>query len=97
MGRRIRVARLKAGLSQKELGIKAGIDESSASARINQYERDKHVPDYRTAQHLASALDVPVMYLYADDDDLAELVLAYSRASLTARAKARSTLAKTNA
>ena len=92
VGKRLRDARLAKGLSQKELGVSAGIDMSSASARINQYERHKHVPDYGTAQRLASVLDVPVMYLYADDDELAELVLAYSRASLRARAKARSAL-----
>ena len=39
ISRRLKQARVLAGLSQKQLGIKAGIDEFSASPRINQYER----------------------------------------------------------
>src|SRR5262249_47548553 len=40
--RRLKAARLGAGLTQEALGVQAGIDEFSASARINQYERGKH-------------------------------------------------------
>ena len=40
---RLKEARLRLGLSQEKLGVLAGIDEFSASARINQYERGKHV------------------------------------------------------
>jgi transcriptional regulator with XRE-family HTH domain len=39
-------ARLRAGISQEKLGVLAGIDEASASARMNQYERGKHTPDF---------------------------------------------------
>ena len=46
VARRLKEARVRAGLSQKQLGIKAGIEEFSASPRINQYERGKHTPDY---------------------------------------------------
>lgn len=81
VGKRLRAARTAKGISQKQLGILAGIDEFSASPRINQYERDKHVPDYATAQRLAKALSIPVTYLYADDDELAELILLFSSAS----------------
>jgi transcriptional regulator with XRE-family HTH domain len=45
-----------------ELGVRAGIDEYSSSARINQYERGKHTPDFLTARHLAKVLSVPVAY-----------------------------------
>lgn len=78
VGKRLRVARTAKGFSQKQLGILAGIDEFSASPRINQYERNKHVPDYSTAQRLAKALSIPVTYLYADDDLLADLILLFS-------------------
>lgn len=81
IGHRLREARDKLGLSQKQLGVLAGIDEFSASPRINQYERGKHVPDYSTAVRLAKVLKIPVTYLYAEDDDLAELIVAYFRAS----------------
>jgi transcriptional regulator with XRE-family HTH domain len=63
------------GVSQKQLGIQAGIDQFVASARINQYERGKHIPDLLTAQRLAKELRVPVSYLYEPDDDLAALLI----------------------
>lgn len=72
--RRLRAAREARGVSQKQLGILAGIDQFVASARINQYERGKHVPDVQTAQRLAAELGVPVSCLYEPDDDLAELI-----------------------
>lgn len=83
---RLREARLRAGLSQKKLGILAGIDEFSASARINQYERGKHSPEFSTVERLAKILGVPTPFFYCRDDDLAEWVLAYSRLSKRARA-----------
>jgi transcriptional regulator with XRE-family HTH domain len=82
---RLREARLRNGLSQKELGIRAGIDESSASPRINQYETGKHTPDYNTLAQLAKVLKKPVPYFYCEDDRLAQLILAYDK--LSAKAK----------
>lgn len=72
--KRLRDAREAIGISQKQLGILAGIDQFGASARINQYERGKHIPDLLTAQRLAVELRVPVSYLYEPNDDLAELI-----------------------
>lgn len=72
--RRLREAREAVGISQKQLGVLAGIDQFVASARINQYERGKHVPDLLTAQRLAAELKVPVSYLYEPDDNLAALL-----------------------
>ena len=92
LAKRLKEARLKAGLSQERLGVLAGIDEMSASARMNQYERDKHAPDWLTVQRLASVLQVPVAYFYADDDALAEMLLAYHSAPLEAREEAVNTL-----
>lgn len=85
LAKRLKEARLKAGLSQERLGVLAGIDEASASARMNQYERDKHEPDWLTVQRLASVLDVPVAFLYAEDDAMAEMLLLYHASPLEAR------------
>lgn len=82
---RIKEARTRAGLSQKELGIKAGIDEFSASPRINQYERGKHEPNYATLATLAQVLGVPVTFFFAPDDNLAELILIYNTLSPSER------------
>ena len=76
--KRLNEARTRAGLSQKQLGIEAGIDPFSASPRINQYERGKHTPDFKTAQRLAGVLDIPTAFFYAEDDEVAELLLLYS-------------------
>lgn len=77
--KRLREAREAIGISQKQLGILAGIDEFGASARINQYERGKHMPDLLTAQRLAAELRVPVSYLYEPNDDLATLLRVVGR------------------
>ena len=74
-------ARLKAGLSQKQLGIDAGIDEFSASARVNQYETGKHHPDPQTVATLAKTLSVPMAFLFCDDDVLAKIIFKYSSLS----------------
>lgn len=74
---RMKMARERLGISQMELGVRAGIDEFSASARINQYERGKHTPDFSTARNLAKVLNVPTAYFYADEDSLADLIAVY--------------------
>lgn len=77
--RRMKYAREDFGISQKELGIRAGIDEYCASARINQYERGKHTPDFLTTQNLARVLKVPTAYFFAEEDSLAELIVTFGR------------------
>ncbi len=83
---RLKAARLAKGLSQKKLGILAGIDEFVASTRINRYEKGVHQANIDIAQQLASALDVPLAYFYIVDDELAELTLGW--ATLTEQEKA---------
>lgn len=75
--KRLREARLKLGISQAKLGMAAKIDEFSASARMNHYEKGKHYPDYQTAERLAKVLNVPTPYLFAREDDLAEWILQF--------------------
>jgi len=74
---RLKQIRLARGLSQKELGKLAGIDEFVASTRINRYEQGIHEADLETAGRLAQALVVPLAYFYADDDKLAEMILQF--------------------
>ena len=78
VAKHLKEARLRAGLSQKQLGIKAGIDEFSASARINQYERGKHTPDLQTLARLAAVMRVPTPYFYCEDDELAGFILKFA-------------------
>lgn len=79
IAKRLKEARLRAGLSQRRLGIAAGMDEFVASARINQYERNKHVPAFATVELLAKALGCPTAYFYAREEDLAEIILQVGR------------------
>jgi transcriptional regulator with XRE-family HTH domain len=85
VSRRIREARIRADLSQEKLGVMAGIDEFSASARMNQYERGKHTPNYQLVNRLAKILELPTAYFYAEDDQIAELLVIYGRLSVRAR------------
>ena len=96
---RLREARLRAKMSQKTLGIRAGIDEFSASPRINQYERGVHVPNLQISERLAKVLGIPTPYLYTRDDTLAELILLIGalseRESSALRSELRRKIAKT--
>ena len=74
---RLKEARQRTGLSQKQLGIAAGMDEFVASTRINRYEQSVHEPDIKTASSLAKALDIPLAYLFAEDDLLAAMILEF--------------------
>ena len=76
---RLKAARKAKRISQKNLGILAGIDEFSASARMNHYEKGKHLPDYETLCRIAKILDVPVPYFYCADDLMAELLMKIGR------------------
>ena len=78
VAKRLKEARLHAGISQKQLGMKAGIDEFSSSARINQYERGKHMPDLQTLTRLAAVMHVPAAYFYCEDAELAGFILKFS-------------------
>ena len=75
VAKRLKQARIRAGLSQRQLGIEAGIDAFSASPRINQYEKGKHTPDFATAKRLAAVLGVPTPFLYTEDDTIAEIIV----------------------
>ena len=77
--RRLRQAREERGLSQRALGIEAGLDEFVASTRVNRYETGVHQPDLRTLKQLAKVLGLPVAYFYAEDDGLARLIEDYQR------------------
>jgi transcriptional regulator with XRE-family HTH domain len=65
----------------------AGIDEMSSSARMNQYERGKHEPDFSMAERIAKVLHVPESYFYAKDDEAAWLLIVFHRMASSDRNK----------
>lgn len=85
IAKRLKEARLAAKISQKKLGILAGIDEFSSSARMNQYEQSKHIPDFLTLKKIAQVLLVPTAYFYAEEDSLAELLCLYNNLDQNAK------------
>jgi len=94
-GKRLKKLREAAGLTRTQLGIDAGLDEASVSARMSQYESGKHLPELRVITKIGKVLDAPAAYFFAEFDELAELVLWYHRASPNKR-KAVLRATKTN-
>lgn len=79
--RRLKEAREAKGLSQKQLGIEAGLDPSVASTRVNRYEMAVHRADNYITEKIANVLEIPVSYLYAESDALANIILVFERAT----------------
>lgn len=93
--KRLKEAHKAVKLSQKSLGISAGMDEFSASARMNHYELGRHTPDYQTLNCIAKMLKLPVAYFYADMDELAELIKQFSNLKKTDKIAILRHIAKT--
>lgn len=89
---RLKTARERLNISQKELGIRAGLDSFVASTRINRYELGVHQPDMATAERLAHALAVPTAYLFAGDERLARMILAFEQMSVAEKERLLKTL-----
>lgn len=80
-GRRMREARLRAGIAQDRLGVMIGLDEGCSSARISRYENGVHEPPFPVIESIAGILKVPVAYFFCDDDRLAEIMRIYVSSS----------------
>jgi transcriptional regulator with XRE-family HTH domain len=80
LGQRLRHLRELRGWSQEKVGVEIGLDESSARTRISRYELGVHEPPIATARLLAKVMDVPLAYLYCDDEQVADLLLALHHA-----------------
>ena len=62
-GKKIKRIRLLRGLTQRELGIAAGLHPYIADTRISQYEIDDRVPKKELLEKIAIALGVSVLSL----------------------------------
>ena len=52
---------------------------------MSRYETGVHEPSFEIAVKLAKALHLPAAYFYCEDDDLADLVLAWGRLTKSER------------
>ncbi|MBW8190950.1 helix-turn-helix domain-containing protein [Neiella marina] len=91
---RLKAARKKAKITQKELGVKIGMEESSASGRMNHYEKGRHMPDIGTLRRMAQELNVPLNYFFCDDDLSAEIACAIAKLSTEQQTKLLEDLVK---
>ena len=62
-------------------------DKGTGSVRINRYEQEVNRADMDTAAALARTLDVPLAYLFAEEDDQAEMLLAFAKLTKAERHK----------
>jgi transcriptional regulator with XRE-family HTH domain len=77
--RRLKEARIKKSYSQEQLGLEAGLDPMSASTRMNRYELAKRTPDFSLVEKFAEVLNVPPPYFFSKEDDMAEMILHFSK------------------
>lgn len=85
-GKRLKEARERAGVSQRQLGFRIGLDPSGASTRINRYERGTRAPAFGIVCDIAADLKVPPSFFYETDDTLAAILLHLGELDATARA-----------
>nr|WP_284202203.1 helix-turn-helix transcriptional regulator [Psychromonas marina] len=84
---RLKEARNRMKISQKDLGIKIGIDPSSASGRMNHYETGRHMPDIEILKKMAKELGVPVNYFFCESEQSATLACLIDKLDDKAKCK----------
>ena len=82
IGRRLRISRLAAGLSLRDLEAK--FDNRVTAQAISKYERNESMPSSGVLIALADALDVTVDYLAGDGELVLEAV-EFRKKRLTSR------------
>jgi transcriptional regulator with XRE-family HTH domain len=75
LGKAIRDARRRAGLTQQQLGDKLEI----TNVAISQFENAVTAPGLMTVAEIAEALDVSLAYLFGDPPAIAEYLIAEVR------------------
>lgn len=79
--KRLKEARLREKISQKTLGINIGLEPSSASGRMNHYEKGRHTPDLQTLSRISKELGVPLNYFFCESKEMAECVKMFNQLS----------------
>ncbi|MFS8413185.1 XRE family transcriptional regulator [Xanthomonas campestris pv. campestris] len=78
---RLRQAREQRGLSQREVGMRMGLDKDTASARISRYESGAMSISLEALFEMAEALEVPPAFLLASTPGMADAILALGEQS----------------
>lgn len=90
---RLRQARQLRGLSQREAGVRMGLDKDTASARISRYESQSMAISLESLFELASALEVPPAYLVATTPAMADAILSLGNESESRQGRLAAVLA----
>jgi transcriptional regulator with XRE-family HTH domain len=86
---RLKQARAVRGVpSQRALGVLMGLNKKLASSRINRYENETSGIDLDALGKLAQTLNLPMAFLVAEDDLMAQAILALSQLPKAKRARA---------
>lgn len=86
---RLKQARALRGIdSQRALGVAMGLDKKLASSRINRYETEVRGIDLDGLGKLAETLDLPMAYLLAPDEHVANAIHALTQLSAVEREEA---------
>ncbi|WP_313229784.1 helix-turn-helix transcriptional regulator [Stenotrophomonas acidaminiphila] len=86
---RLKQARDLRGIaSQRALGVLMGLDKKLASSRVNRYETEVSGIDLDGLGRLAEVLGVPMAYLVAEDEVIANAILVLSRMNHEERLRA---------
>ncbi|MFA4445496.1 helix-turn-helix transcriptional regulator, partial [Xanthomonas perforans] len=80
---RLRQARERRGLSQREVGMRMGLDKDTASARISRYESGAMSISLEALFEMAEALEVPPAFLLASTPGMADAIMALGEQSHT--------------
>ncbi|MEQ1511473.1 MAG: helix-turn-helix transcriptional regulator [Lysobacteraceae bacterium] len=92
---RLKQARELRGIpSQRALGMLMGLNKKLASSRVNRYENETSGIDLDALGKLAETLNVPMAFLVAEDDLVAQAILALSKLPKAKRARAVDALVK---
>ncbi|KTF36579.1 helix-turn-helix domain-containing protein [Xanthomonas vesicatoria] len=78
---RLRQARERRGLSQREVGMRMGLDKDTASARISRYESGAMSISLEALFEMAEALEVPPAFLLASSPGMADAIMALGEQS----------------
>lgn len=73
--KRLKEARMAAGLSQEKLSELLGVEGVNTRSRLSSYEVGRTEPPFRLVQKIAEVLGYPEYYFYIADDVVAQVLL----------------------
>lgn len=86
-GKRLREARLRAGLSMRGVGVKMLLPPKRASVYVSRWESGGRTPELGTVNQIARVVSVPPSYLIEPSDTIAEIILLSARLEISKKEK----------